>query len=204
MHTEQAKKVGGDVGQRDGAFSLPKQGGQIVGSANDGPLADIEALSDGLQVEETSGELQVAVCDRAGRVVGRDDLSLQVWRPLRAPQNRCVAGRQARGESWGWKPDSTGSGLGCVVAAVGLGSQGDNFLDSGGPTGNLVGQPLEIVEGVMDALTEVDSLTYSCLQCLLKSTEETSRAWESERHGAELAKKFMPLLGGHSTLVSGD
>ena len=59
MHAKLSEQVRRWLVSRGASFPLPKSGVQIVALGHDRALSDVERLSQGIQLEETSSQLQV-------------------------------------------------------------------------------------------------------------------------------------------------
>ena len=67
-------------------------------------LTGVEGLGNGLEVNETAGEIKVGVGDGARRVVGCDKEAIDVVWPLNSPEGRDVSLPALPGiESIAWK-----------------------------------------------------------------------------------------------------
>ena len=82
---------------------LPEYGVEVITFAKDRALAYVEGLGNGVQMKETSGELQVGVRDVPAQVFIGDETACDELRPLEAPEHwhvRLVTGAWLQFDAW--------------------------------------------------------------------------------------------------------
>ena len=154
---EEAEEAGGDVARAGGALSLPEEGREVIGAADNSAFPHVEGLSNSLKVQEASCEFKVAVGDGAGRVVVGDELATDFVGPFDAPEDGSVARWESRRKLGGREPDSTSPSFCGIVITVGQGSERNQLLEACGSCRDLREKPPEILERVMGSLTEVEA-----------------------------------------------
>ena len=106
VNAEQPEQVRRDVVGRRATIPLPEQGAQVVCLAEDRALSDVKTLRKGLQMQETSCQLEIGIGNGAGGVVAGDQLVGDVLRPLHAPYHWVVGEPLPRLEGRGREPNA--------------------------------------------------------------------------------------------------
>ena len=65
-------------------------------------------------------------------------------------------------------------------------------------------QPLEVLQGCMEAFAEFETAFEFCLGCHLQLTKKAARTGKRECHGAKFTKQLMPRGEGEAFLVRVD
>lgn len=106
-----------------------------------------------------------------------------------------------------WSRDKVYSPHACACCVRGTASgrtfAGNNLIYSGSSFSQRVGNPLEILEKVVDRASQTQSvsLLFRVPESLLQGGEQAASTRQGKGHRAELAQNFMPLSGGDSLLI---
>jgi hypothetical protein len=65
-------------------------------------------------------------------------------------------------------------------------------------------EPLEVVQGVVNAIGESNPVVLFVAKGFLQEAEESSCAWQGECHGAKLTNHSVPFLFREALLTVGD
>jgi hypothetical protein len=104
-----------------------------------------------------------------------------------------------------WRePNATGARPGGVVGADEHRVSGYQFVQACGTTAEILLDPAEVVEGMMETGGQSQAVVLVCAERSLEMTEESARARKGEGHGPELAEKLVPFVDGEATLRARD
>jgi hypothetical protein len=87
MESLHAEKSGGWARGGDGAFAFPVESVEVVRTRFDGTLADIVAVGGNVVVEQSTSKFQFGVVESATRVAERYQVTPDVIRKGKAPDN---------------------------------------------------------------------------------------------------------------------
>lgn len=111
MHSEKAEEVSGRLVRGCATFAFPEGGTEVITFGEDSALTDVEAMGEGVQVEEATSEFEVGVGDGATRVGVGDETIDDVLGPLETPCDGSSADiAVARGDGGAGKPNATRAG----------------------------------------------------------------------------------------------
>jgi hypothetical protein len=112
-------------------------------------------------LDEGAGELEIRIRDRAGRVGVRHKVVHDIRRKRSAPEvwNRILVAKK--------KNDATHARGSSIVGSVGDGRELDEFKKAGSALAEVVFEPLEVGQGIMDAAVEADAALVVVAQCQL-------------------------------------
>ncbi len=166
-----------------GATPLPSNGRRVVRARVGRALANVGEMDVSFVLHDSGGKFKVGHADVTGGVGLGDQSGAQGGRKGGTPK------------SW-WRivveveQDAAHAVLGGIVGAGDGRWQFDEFVEPGRTCGQVVLEPLEVGQGIMDATikTNAGGVTNGELEL----AEEATRAGKSNGHGAEFAEQFMP------------
>jgi len=133
-------------------LSEPVDVGLIVGTGPDGAFANICTLGDNFVVRDVATEFKVTVVDGPPGVVKGDDIFLNRCGERMPPEKRLRSAIRGRN-----KENASHSGCGGVAGADYCGdASGDEFRDSSGPGGHILGKQSKIVQQEMYVRAETN------------------------------------------------
>ena len=173
VDSKKAKQEGGHRVCGRVALPLPEGSIQVVASAQDRPLADVKRLGEAIEVHQTPRHLQVRVGNSAVRVAGGHQGITHPLGPWMPPQDRLYRRDNAtRVNVIARPPDASGTGARGVVVAFGDGPEGDHLREAGRPSVEVLDEPAEVVEGLVDPSPQGDAVTVLALgESMLESAE---------------------------------
>ena len=107
-------------------------------------------------------------------------------------------------DGWGREPHPAGSCAGRVVGALEGRTGGHEFLEPGRPGGELVVEPAEIGQCVVETWGEAQTAGYAGFKSHLEVAEKTLRSREGEGHGAKLSQQFVVGVQGEAFACGGN
>lgn len=173
----EAKEVGGGAGGGGRSFGLPGPGSSVVGVAVKEALADVKQVCRDVGLDDGGSKFEVGVGGRPGGVAEGDEITDNIGRERCTPDDWATKGGGGAGASRaGRKEDTAHAGAGGIKAAGdarGLG--GDELVKARGARGNVIGEPLEVGQGIVDGLGEADAVVGGVPEGLLHLAEESAR-----------------------------
>ncbi len=98
---------------------FPKCGTEIVSFREYCPFLDVEAICEGIKVQQATHKFKVGVGKTFCRVVISDELRCDVVGPFVPPNHQaCGPVANAWWQEWAWEPNTTCTGAQCVVMAL--------------------------------------------------------------------------------------
>ena len=181
-----------------GAPAAPANGGSVVGQGVGGALTDIGRLGEDVAMGDGGRQLQIAIGDRPeGLTEGNEGVRDGRWKPVAPKEGEHPAGRG------GNKMDPTHAHPRRIACPKGMGRVSrDELGNAGGAGGYTVGQPLPVLEGLVDGRGELQAVGRGVpvSECVLEGAEKPTAARQGKGHGAQFAKELVPRLDGNTAL----
>jgi hypothetical protein len=189
-----AQEVGCWSRRGGAALALPGERGRVVRQCANGPVTDIAELGRDVVLCDGAGQLEVRVGDGPPRVVGGDDVGLDVGRKRGTPKD---------GLPGGTKDDAAHSGLGGITGAQDGGCLRDDFAEVRGTLGEVRRDVTDVIERIMHSVRQRDAASVRVAEGFLEEAEHSAQAWHGQFHAPELSHDLVPLFRGRAALSPG-
>jgi hypothetical protein len=167
-------------------------------------------------VQDTASEFVLRVVNSAGWVGKRDQLVLDGGIKGDAPEQGCtgvneVLDKRALTQCVDlhitanslrrWEPHATGAPTRGIVGTQQGWLHWDQLLEARRAIAHAVGEPPEIIDGIVKTFVEVRAARGIGANGSLHGTEKAPCTWKRNRHGAQLAQEPVPRVQGQAFLA---